>query len=168
MLSAHLLQRIERNWDRIAAQVIAERDRDPKLQHYRALGDHEIRARARDLAENLANWLNQSDEASLAAHYERLGEVRFREGIPLNELIHKIIIIKRVIRQHATDNNPALTPVEIYAELDLLRTMAAFFDFVIYRVARGYETALRREMAAEAALPADLRGQSTALRAFAS
>lgn len=77
MLSAHLLQRIERNWDRIATEVIAERDRDPKLQHYRALDDHEIRARARDLAENLGNWLSQSDAASLAVHYERLGEARF-------------------------------------------------------------------------------------------
>lgn len=167
MLAAHLLHRIEKNWDRIARQVIAERDQDPNLQHYRALSDHEIRARAQDLAQNLANWLNQKDEAALAERYERLGEARFREGIPLNELIHKIILIKRVIREHATENNLASTPLEIYAEIDLLRTMAAFFDFVVYHVARGYEAALRREMAMEAALPADLRGQSTALRAMA-
>jgi hypothetical protein len=146
MLEAQLLQRIETNWDRIAEQVIAQRNRDPKLQHYRSLSDSEIKKRAQDLAANLAQWLHHRDEEKLTQHYERLGGERFRHGIPLAEVIHKITIIKQAFRAYAVEHNPSLTPIEIYAELELLRTMASFFDFVIYRVARGYEEALRREL----------------------
>jgi hypothetical protein len=146
MLEAQLLQRIEKNWDRIAEQVIAQRNRDPKLQHYRSLSDNEIKKRAQDFAANLAQWLHDRDELKLGEHYERLGGERFKHGIPLAEVIHKITIIKQAFRTYALDHNPSLTPIEIYAELELIRTMAGFFDFVIYRVARGYEDALRREL----------------------
>lgn len=168
MLAQNLLLRIENNWEKIASQVIAEQRRDPLLAHYQTLSEAELRERVRDLATNLGAWLNERDESRLIAHYEKLGRRRFREGIPLHEVIHKITLIKRVIREFATEQNLALTPIEIYAELDLLRTMAAFFDFVIYRVARGYEQALREEMTAEAQLPVKLRGSSPALRALIS
>ena len=168
MLASHLLQRIEANWDRIAADVIAELDRDPQLNYYKALSDQEIRHRAKDLAENLAAWMHERDNSRLAARYEQLGRDRFNEGVPLHEVIQKIGIIRRAIRSYAAQQNLGLSPVEIYAELELLRIMATFFDFVVYHVVHGYEQALRRELASEAALSPRFRGLSKPLAALAS
>ncbi len=149
MIAARLLQRISTNWEQIARQVIQERDENPHLQHYRSLSDAEIHERARDLATRLAQWLTDRDETPFVAHFENLGRRRHAEGMPLHEVILKLNVIKRAIRRYATEQNYSLTAVEIYDELELLRAMAGFFDFVIFRVAKGYEEALRAEMAAK-------------------
>ena len=56
MLSSPLIEKIERNWEAIALQVLDLRKRDPRLPNYRTLADYELRERARDLATNLATW----------------------------------------------------------------------------------------------------------------
>jgi hypothetical protein len=71
--------------------------------------------------------------------------------MPLHEVIQKLNIIKRAIRRYVTEQNYSLTPLEIYQELEVLRAMAGFFDFVIFRVAKGYEEALRAKVEAKPA-----------------
>ena len=141
MIAARLLQRIESNWEKIALAMITARNRDPGLPHYRNLSEPEIRERVLDLTTNLTLWLTTRDETALARHFEELGRNRFAEGVPLHELIQKLITIKSAIRHYASEQNYSLTAVEIYDELELLRSMANYFDFVIYRVAKGYEEA---------------------------
>ncbi len=148
MIAARLLQRIESNWERIAETIIAARQDDPALTHYRSLSDQELRERVRDFSTNLAVWLTSRDESRLSAHYEVLGRRRHSEGIPLFEVLTKITVIKRAIRTYATEQNLSLSAVEIYEELELLRAMAGFFDFVVCQVAKGYEEAWRAEEAA--------------------
>jgi hypothetical protein len=143
MIAARLLQRIETNWEAIAQAVIASRNQDPNLTSYRALSDQEIRDRVRDLTTNLGRWLYTKDDASIAYHYEQLGSTRHAQGVPLHEVIQKLISIKRAIRTYASEQNYNLSPVDIYDELELLRAMAGYFDFVIFRVAKGYEGAMR-------------------------
>lgn len=143
MIAARLLQRIEANWEKIAQAVITARNNDPHLQHYRDLSDPEIRERVQDLTSNLALWLTTKDHDKMAQHFEKLGRTRYVEGLPLHEVIQKLNTIKRAIRTYASEQNFALSAVEIYEELELLRSMAAYFDFVIYRVAKGYEEGLR-------------------------
>ncbi|MDX2267925.1 MAG: hypothetical protein NW208_07455 [Bryobacter sp.] len=150
MIASRLLKRIETNWEKIAAQVIQDRNDNPHLQHYRSLSDHEIRERAEELATRLATWLTERDETLHSTHFENLGRRRFEEGMPLHEVVLKLNIIKRAIRRYATEQNYSLTAVEIYDELELLRAMAGFFDFVIFRVTKGYEDAMREVHQAKA------------------
>lgn len=150
MIAARLLQRIETNWERIAEAVILARHQDPELTHYRPISDQEIRDRVRDLTTNLSAWLNHRDELRLARHYEQLGRKRHNEQVPLHEVILKLIVVKRAMRNYASEQNFSLTPVEIYDELELLRSMATFFDHVIFRVAKGYEEALYEHTAWDA------------------
>jgi hypothetical protein len=139
MLASRLSQRIERNWEKIAAAVIAARDQDPALPHYRNLSDQEIRERVRDLTVNLNSWLTTRDETRLGAYYEDLGRRRQSEGMPLHELVLKLTTIKRAIRTYATEQNFNLTALEIYDELELMRNMGGYFDFIICHVVKGYE-----------------------------
>ncbi len=143
MIAARLLQRIEANWEAIAQAVISSRNQDPSLPHYRTLSDQEIRDRVRDLTTNLGRWLYTKDDTSIAHHYEQLGRTRYAQAVPLHEVVLKLISIKRAIRTYASEQNYNLSPVDIYDELELLRAMAGYFDFVIYRVTKGYESAMR-------------------------
>ncbi len=159
MLSSPLIEKIERNWEAIALQVLDLRKRDPRLPNYRTLADSELRERARDLATNLAKWLANGSDDGVIRTYEALGRQRYYQSIPLHEVIHKINLIQSQIRRYAVDQNLELSPVEIYAELEFLRHLAGFFELVIYGIAKGYEAALR-ESDGE-----DLRRQVAALTA---
>ena len=143
MLSSPLIHKIEENWERIAFQVIELRKRDTRLPNYRTLADSELRERARDLATNLGKWLDSQDDAWVVRTYEALGRQRFYQSIPLHEVIHKVNLIQSQIRRFAVDENLEMSPVEIYAEMELMRHLAEFFDLVTYGIAKGYEAALR-------------------------
>lgn len=143
MLSARLMHRIEANWEAIAAHVLKEVRRDQEVSHYQSLSESEIRERARDIVVNLGYWLVSNNTAEVATRYEALGRRRFREGVPLHEVVYKLTMNRRAIANYVTEQNLNLTPVEIYEELDLLRSLTRFFDLVIHNVVRGYESELK-------------------------
>lgn len=147
MLSARLLDRIDRNWETIAGEVIANGRRDPRLRKYHSLSDAEIRDRARDLVRNLRLWLEGMPEEDLSRKYDALGRRRYRAGVPLHELVLKVQLIKRQIAAYATEENLALTPLEVYQEMELLRTLGRYFDIVIHSAVEGYEDELRQALA---------------------
>jgi hypothetical protein len=145
MIAARLLNRIETNWESIARKVILARDSDPNLLHYRDLSDDEIRNRVRDLTTHLALWLTDNNPSALSAHFEHLGRQRFQQGVPLHQLLRKISTIRQAIRTYASEQNLSLTAVEIYEELELLRAMSNYFDFVVFHVTKGYEDSMANQ-----------------------
>lgn len=154
MLSARLLDRIDRNWERIAAEVIAHGRRDARLRKYHSLSDAEIRERARDLVSNLRLWLEGMTEEELVRRYQSLGERRCRAGVPLHEMVLKIQLIKRKIASFATEQNLSMTALEVYEETELLRVLGRYFEIVIHSAVEGYERELRKGLDdAQSSLP---------------
>jgi hypothetical protein len=143
MLSARLIQRIESNWEAIAGQVIAQVRRDNEVSHYQSLSESEIRERARDIVVNLGYWLLSNNTAEIASRYEALGRRRFREGVPLHEVVYKLAMIRKSIGNYVMEQNLSLSAMEVYEELELLRSLTRFFDQVVHNLVRGYETELR-------------------------
>lgn len=139
MIASRLLQRIEANADSIAQSVIDGRRRNPDMPNYRNLSDDEIRTRVRDLIYSFSFWLASRDESRLASHFAELGRRRRAEGMPLHEVLQKLTLLKSAIRSWVSDENYNLTPIEIYDELELLRSMSNFFDAITTHIARGYE-----------------------------
>jgi hypothetical protein len=155
MIAARLLQRIEANADSIAQSVIDGRRRNPDMPNYRNLSDDEIRTRVRDLISSFSFWLASRDESRLAGHFADLGLRRRAEGMPLHEVLQKITLLKGAIRAWVSDQNYNLTPIEIYDELELLRSMSNYFDFITIHIARGYEMAAVKPPKAQATARAD-------------
>lgn len=146
MLSARLMQRIESNWEAIATQVNAQVRRDQQVAHYQSLSESEIRERARDIVVNLGYWLLSNNTDEVASRYEALGRRRYREGTPLHEVVYKLAMIRKSISTYVMDQNLSLTAVEVYEELDLLRSLTRFFDLVVHNVVRGYESEMRESL----------------------
>ncbi len=138
MLSLRLIERIERNWEKLAAVVLEDVRSDPRGTHYRALSDQEILERAQDLVKNLGFWLTQRNPEQLKLRYQRLGARRLAQGVPLAEVILALQVLKRRIMFFARDLNLDQTAVELYRENELLMAIEFFFDEAIYNVAFGY------------------------------
>jgi hypothetical protein len=113
------------------------------VPYHRKLEAEKLQARAHDLVRNLAFWMTTRDEGELGRRYEELGKARFTDGIPLVESIYKLQIMERKVLEYVQDQNMALNAVEIYGELEMLRSLNRFLAIITYHFVKGYETAAR-------------------------
>ena len=141
MLSTRLLNKIEQNWERIAAAVVLAVHTNDQVQRYRLLDEDELRARARDIVTNLGLWLHAKDDVETGRRYEALGHMRYEQGYPLQEVIAQLHLIERKIADYVQDENAAQTAVDLYSEIEMIRALHRYFQVVQYSVVAGYEQA---------------------------
>ena len=155
MFSPRLIQLVESNWQRIAADAVQATRNDPRAPSYRKLPDRELYDRAYEVLRNLGWWLIEADRDELHRLYVALGQLRHSEGIPEMEVVRKLQILKRTVRQFLEDQRICHNAIELHSEYELLKAVDVFFDEAVYAVVKGY--CLQREWAAERremALPA--------------
>lgn len=142
VLSSRLIRLVSEHWEEITARVVRRIRRDAKLLELGKLQEADLRERSREILQNLGSWL-VSKEEDVGQRYERLGRVRFEEGVPLHEIVHALQILKESMIQFVHDQGVYGTALEIYAEEELERGADRTFDTMIYYVVRGYEQAMR-------------------------
>ena len=81
------------------------------------------------------------DEEELAGRYERVGQERFRESVPVHEAIrslhhlkHKLIVF---VREECFPQNA----LDLYSQIEFEHRTSMFFDQLMYHVARGHDEA---------------------------
>ncbi len=146
MLSARLTRMVSDHWEEIADRVLLRVTRDSKLLEFGKVPEHELRARAREILQNLGNWM-VSPEGDLAHRYELMGRQRCEEGIPLHEMVYALHLLKECMIQYVRDAGLRQTPIELYAEEELQRGSDHIFNTLVYYFVRGYERAMRQRAA---------------------
>ncbi len=150
MLSSRLIRMISDHWEQITCRVIKRIRRDAKLLELGRYSEADLRERARESLQNLGTWL-VSREADFGRRYERIGRMRFEEGVPLHEIVYAFQIIKEQTLQYVRDEGLIGSPLEIYAEEELHRGADRIFATMIYYVVRGYEQAMREHFGGQVA-----------------
>jgi hypothetical protein len=92
---------------------------------------------------NLGWWLIEADRNELHRLYVALGQLRHAEGIPEVEVVRKLQILKRTVRQFLENQRLCHNAIELHAEYELLKAVDVFFDEAVYAVVKGY--CLQRE-----------------------
>jgi hypothetical protein len=141
MFAEMLVRRIEKNWMEIAESIVRRVNRDPHVPHYHQLPDQDIIQRAKDIANNLGHWMERRNDIELVERYEWLGRKRFKEGVPLPEVLRVIHTIKGQIIEYAREQHLEFSPLEMHAETELVRALGRCFDLMLYAVAKGYQEA---------------------------
>ncbi len=149
MLSSKLIGMVSDHWEEITRRVIWQIRRDANLPEIGKLPEADIRDRAREILQNLGSWLVSKDD-DIGRRYERLGKIRFEEGVPLHEIVRALQIIKENMIQYVRDQGFGHSPLEIYAEEELQHSAARIFDRMVYHVVRGYERAMRENVSSAA------------------
>ena len=156
MLGAHLLQLIQSHARSLTSDVINELRTNARTPAFRRLDPAELETRVAALYWNLGQWIGSSDDEAVRREYEDIGRSRFREGVPVSELVYALLLTKhhlrRYIREHGSVDFAGarvlpdeLLPLELYSIQELNYQVGEFFDRALYHLARGYE--------AEAAVP---------------
>jgi len=107
----------------------------PDTSHYHRLSEEELFARPLAVYQRLAEWLATGDVAAVQRYANDLGRLRCSEGIPLGQVVLALILTESHLWQYLRD-------VPGSSDEKLRRTVADFFQEVIYSTAHGYEAAL--------------------------
>ena len=141
MLSTRLLHRIEDHAEQLTSVILHRFQSDENLASYRNLSENELHDQIWQVCKHLGEWLTERTEAPLKEHYDALGRLRFREGVPMHEIVLALQTTKDRILAFARSDGFSETMLELYGREELELRVSHFFDRAIYHLVRGYEHA---------------------------
>jgi hypothetical protein len=145
MLLPWLMRLIETNANELTDKVISALRTNPRTAFLHEMSEAELKRRGFDLYHNLGRWLAEKSEAEIEATYRENGRRRFREGVPLSELIYALILMKQYLWDFIRKNDLPETATNLYGEEQLEMMVGQFFDKALYHAVRGYEEAWLKE-----------------------
>ena len=152
MLAAKLIRLIEAHANGLTRQALQDLSTNPRTRAFHLVPRDELETRVSALYRNLGAWIGDPSDDAVRKEYEDWGGRRFREGIPLSEIVYALILTKhhlrRFIREHglvdtATDRIDwgEMLPMQMQGIQELNDMVGEFFDRAMYYLARGYEAA---------------------------
>jgi hypothetical protein len=143
MLSARLVQLIERNADEISGCLIDTIRSHPDMRRLARQSDAELREWAGDILENLGYLLAARKDEDIKRRYQIMGRLRFEQSIPLHEAVLRFHLLKDKIIDFVHQQGFPMTSLQLYAEEELEHRICMFFDALVYHVVCGYEDAMK-------------------------
>jgi hypothetical protein len=152
-----LVELIQDHSDQLAQELVKDLLSRNETRSYKKLHKKDVYRRAYEVYSNLGSWLSKDNpKEELIEHYTRLGKRRFEEGIPLNEVIMALMLIKRHLWLYIYNAQFYQSSFEIYQSLEMNNRVVLFFDKAIHFTAMGYEDAFNKEKERQAELAKSL------------
>ena len=156
MLTTRLIQMVETHSRALTAEAMQDLLTNERTSSFRGVPSVELESRVTALYQNLGKWIGDPDEDAVRKEYQEWGRTRFRQGIPLGEIVYCVILLKKHLRGFIRDHGlvafsgdrvtpDELIPVELYGIQELNYTVGEFFDRALYHLTLGYEKAAKAE-----------------------
>lgn len=157
MLSTRLIRMIEDHAEGLTREALDDILTNPRTPSFRQVPRAELVERVDALYRNLGDWIGDPKDDAVREAYEDWGRKRFRQGIPISEIVYTLILAKHHLRRYVRDHGLVefsgdrvapgeFLPLQLHAVQELNSMIGEFFDRALYYLARGYD----REAAAEA------------------
>ena len=150
MLGARLLQLIQSHAGPLTRETLQDLTTNQRTPSFRRLRSAEVEARIALLFNNLAKWIGDPNDDAVRREYEEMGRTRFREGVPVSELVYAIILTKKHLRSYIREHGlvefagdrvapDELLPLALHSIQELNYQVGEFFDRALFYLASGYE-----------------------------
>jgi hypothetical protein len=146
-----LVHVIEAHSKELAGELLNRTRQSPHLTSFSKVPDRELRQRVYEIYSQLGQWLETRTEQEIEQEYSQIGARRYRQGVPLSELLWGIVLTKDNLWDFLYCESVPGFEVEVLAEHDMFRMIDSFFNRAIFYAARGFEQAERAEQALTAA-----------------
>lgn len=146
MLATYLLRILERHSDTLAAALVRDLTTNERTPSYRRLSPEALRERTQAVYRHVVDWLSDGTETQIATTFEALGQQRFDEQIPIEELVYAIILTKRYVRDSVSRLNEIESAIELHYVIDLHGMIDLFFDRALHATVTGYEQRRRERL----------------------
>lgn len=139
MLSLKMVQLIEEHSDELADGIVEKLHYSPRTLTLRRIPGKELCGCIKETLHQLHSWLLTNEGHRVQERYRELGRHHATQDVLLPDLCWAIVLIKEHLWSFVGQRAFHTTPVEIHAEMELMRLLDSFFDGMIYHVAEGYE-----------------------------
>jgi len=154
MLTSRLIELIDSQAAFLIRDAMQDIVTNERTSSFHQIPIAELEPRIAALYFNLREWVGNPQEEAVRNEYEEWGRTRFRQGIPLSEIVYCLILAKahlrRFIREHGLVSFSGdrvtpdeLVPVQLYGIQELNQMVGEFFDRALYHLTRGYEAAAK-------------------------
>ncbi len=142
MISQRLVDMIESHADELTRGWLKEVQRHEATPGYHSLPEATLYKRAYDVYANLGRWVgSERRHEEVERAYTALGRDRFREGLPLSEVIEALNLTKYQLWAYIRDYGLLDSALQLYQALELYNSVVLFFDRAAYYIILGYERA---------------------------
>jgi hypothetical protein len=139
-----LVRLIETHSKDLSTRLVEKVRQSPFTHSYSNVPSDELRQRVLEIYLHLGEWLLGKREEDIGRRYREIGARRFRQQVPLSELIWVLVLTKENIWEYLKDT-VLENQEEVFGELEAFELIGQFFDRAIHSSAEGYEHALLAE-----------------------
>src|SRR3954469_24153655 len=150
MLGARLMQLLEAHAPVLTEDIVRDLTTNEHTPAFARLKPARLEERVASICWDLGKWIGNPDDTVVRQEYEDIGRLRFREGVPVSELVYALLLTKKHLRRYIRDHGlvdfagdrvvpDEWLPVELHSIQELNYQVGEFFDRALYHLARGYE-----------------------------
>ena len=143
MLASRLVNMIEEHAEQLTRRVVHELRTDPRTTTYHQINPHEDYTRVFAVVHNLGMWLDIKSDTATEEAYRSLGRKRFREGIPLAEVVCALTLTKQALRSFMQTQGWMDSALDIWQQVELHALIDRFFERATYFTVLSYEAEAR-------------------------
>lgn len=160
-----VMNQIEMHAEQLSERAIQAVRTSPRIKSLGSTSEEELRRKFFDLYRNLGRWLGETGEAEIEATYGDIGRRRCGEGVPLNELIYVLIIVKQELWGYFQKHIAPASEGNLYQEEQIIEMIGKFFDRALYHTIRGYEEVWAKEASLQllSGTPSQSEGATTGI-----
>lgn len=145
LASLKLLDLMANNAESIARQWVKDVVQNPKTPYYHDLDEDKIIPQAVEFYQQLSRVYTVKDPYTAIRNFMgKFAEALFNEGIPLQEALYAIVIMRRHIWLYAEFQAIFITVVEQLQAMDSLTRTILMFDYIAYALTEKYVTLMKR------------------------
>jgi len=150
VLSDQVIRIIESHAEELTEGVMEKLRSSSHTPAYHSVPREELHRRLFEIYHDLGHWLLGNMEQSVQSRYEAVGRERYKEHVPLGQVLWAQVLIKEHLRDAIGTAMSADSAVELYREREVLRLIGRFFDRALCYTAEAYEREASLEAAARA------------------
>jgi hypothetical protein len=139
MIAGRLVRLIEKNSEQLSRELSEKVWNSPRCSDLHKIPPDELKARTREIYQNLNNWLMAMTEAEIEQRYTELGARRAAQGVAYSHFLWAITATREHMVAFVQREGLSDTAVDLHGELELIRLLGQFFDRALYYTAVGYE-----------------------------
>lgn len=138
-MAGRLVRLIEKNSEQLSRELSEKVWNSPRCSDLHKVPPDELRARTREIYQNLNNWLMDMTEAEIERRYTELGARRAGQGVAYSHFLWAITATKEHMCAFVQREGLSESAMELHGELELMHLLNQFFDRALYFTAVGYE-----------------------------
>lgn len=148
MLSDQVIRIIESHAEELTVGIVERLRGSSHTPAYKTVPPEELHHRLFEIYHDLGHWLLGNMEQTVQSRYEAVGKQRYKEDVPLGQVLWAQVLIKEHLRDAIGDAMSADSALELHREREILRLIGRFFDRALCYTAEAYEREAFRHAAA--------------------